>query len=220
VAAGADQPRSPPKPEITASRLVQPCSLERLVDVPSFAANGLGDFRGSHPFLAQGDDAGAVEGDGPTLVNALCFRASMPARCRSRMKPSSISATMPSTVRTMCPIGPRSRWPAPALLGFRPLFKFMHNVQRVTRLRAQRPGAGQRSLRVTSTRNSPSDGQSAAGRRPEGRNRHRGIRNCLRRSARLFLPANFLLKEATALPTAPCFCSFDQLGPVLHQERA
>ena len=43
--------------EITA---VQPCSRERLVDVPAFAAHGFGDFR-SHPFFTQGDDAGTVE---------------------------------------------------------------------------------------------------------------------------------------------------------------
>ena len=54
--------------EITA---VQPCSRERLLDVPAFAAHGLGDFCRSHPFFTQGDDAGTVESGGTALVNPL-----------------------------------------------------------------------------------------------------------------------------------------------------
>ena len=85
--------------------LGQPGSLERLVDVPSFAPDGLGDLSGAHPFLAQGDNARAIESGGAALVIPFAFAASMPARCRSRMKPSSISATIPSTVKTIRPIG-------------------------------------------------------------------------------------------------------------------
>jgi hypothetical protein len=51
--------------------LREPCSLDRLVHVPAFAAHGSGNFCRSHPFFAQGDNARAVERDGAALVNAL-----------------------------------------------------------------------------------------------------------------------------------------------------
>src|ERR1700722_15483937 len=51
--------------------LVQPCGLERLVDVSPFAPDGFSDLSGAHSFLAQGDNARAVESDGPALVNPL-----------------------------------------------------------------------------------------------------------------------------------------------------
>jgi hypothetical protein len=41
-----------PEPDIAPGGLVQPCSLERLVDVPAFAAHGLGDLSSAHSFLA------------------------------------------------------------------------------------------------------------------------------------------------------------------------
>jgi hypothetical protein len=87
-------------------RLVQPCSLELFVDVPEFAAYGLGDLSHAHSLFAQGDNARAIEGHRAALVNALRLCGVDAARGRSRMKPSSISATMPSTVRAMRPIGP------------------------------------------------------------------------------------------------------------------
>jgi hypothetical protein len=86
--------------------LVQPCGFKRLVDVSPFAHDGPGDLCGAHSFLAQRHDARAVERTGAALVNALRFRGVDAGRWRSRMKPSSISATMPSTVKTIRPIGP------------------------------------------------------------------------------------------------------------------
>ena len=48
--------------------LVEPCGFERIVDVSPLAPDDPGDVRGSsHPFLPQGDDAGAVESGGVAL---------------------------------------------------------------------------------------------------------------------------------------------------------
>ena len=52
-------------------RLVQPRSLERLVDAPAFAAYGLGDLSHAHSLFAQGDNARAIGGHRAALVNAL-----------------------------------------------------------------------------------------------------------------------------------------------------
>jgi hypothetical protein len=44
--------RAKPPVEQRASGLVQPCGLQRLVDVPPLAPDGLGDLSGAHSFLA------------------------------------------------------------------------------------------------------------------------------------------------------------------------
>jgi hypothetical protein len=41
-----------PEPDIAPGGLVEPCSLERPVHVPAFAAYGLGDLSSAHSFLA------------------------------------------------------------------------------------------------------------------------------------------------------------------------
>jgi hypothetical protein len=86
--------------------LFQPCSLERLIDVSPLAPDGLWNLSGAHSFLAQRHDACAVETDRATLVNSLRFRGvdagALPITDEAKL----ISATMPSTVKTMRPIGP------------------------------------------------------------------------------------------------------------------
>ena len=57
--------------KVLCQTLIEPSSLERLVDVAPLAPDGLGDLGGAHSFLAQGDDAGVVEGDRAALVDAL-----------------------------------------------------------------------------------------------------------------------------------------------------
>jgi hypothetical protein len=52
---------------------LSPAAL-RLVHVPSLAADGPGDVCGSHSFLAQSDDAGAVKRGWTAFVNPLRFR--------------------------------------------------------------------------------------------------------------------------------------------------
>src|SRR5580700_3417221 len=51
--------------------LVQPCGLERFVDISPFAPDGLCDLGGTHPFLAQRHDARAIERGRAAFVNAL-----------------------------------------------------------------------------------------------------------------------------------------------------
>jgi hypothetical protein len=63
-------PRSKSHPSFLIS-LVQPCCLERLVNVSSLAPDGLCDLSGPHSFLAQRYDACAVESDRAAFVNAL-----------------------------------------------------------------------------------------------------------------------------------------------------
>jgi hypothetical protein len=54
--------------------LVQPYGLERLVDVSPFAPDGLSDLSGAHSFLAQGDNARAIERGRAAFVNPLRLR--------------------------------------------------------------------------------------------------------------------------------------------------
>jgi hypothetical protein len=88
------------------ARLVQPSSLERLVYVPAFAPDGLGDLSNAHPFLAQRYDSRAVESDRAALVNARRFRGVDAGAPAIANEAKSISAAMPSTGRTTRPIGP------------------------------------------------------------------------------------------------------------------
>jgi hypothetical protein len=75
--------------EFNPASLVKSCGFERPIDVAPHTADSLGDFHRAHPFLAQGEDAGAIESGGAALVDAACLRGVDPVACRSRIKPSS-----------------------------------------------------------------------------------------------------------------------------------
>jgi hypothetical protein len=82
----------------SAGPLLSPVATEPFVDgggvQPIARAIGGAIARGSH--LA---DLGVAEGDRSTLVDALGLLGFFPVFWRSSMTPSSISATMPNTVR-------------------------------------------------------------------------------------------------------------------------
>jgi hypothetical protein len=94
-----------PEPNVAPYGLIGPCTIERLVNVPAFAAYSLGDISTAHHSLAQGNNARTVEGDSG-LVNALRLFGIDANALPITDEPSSISATMPSTVRTIRLIGP------------------------------------------------------------------------------------------------------------------
>ena len=75
--------------------LIQSCGLERLVDIPSLAPDGLGDLSGAHSFLAQRHDARAVESDGTTFVDAFRFR-SVDASALTIADEAELSSLLPS----------------------------------------------------------------------------------------------------------------------------
>jgi hypothetical protein len=54
--------------------LVQPCGVERLIDVSPLAPDGLGNLRSAHSSLAQGDNARPIESGRSALANPLRFR--------------------------------------------------------------------------------------------------------------------------------------------------
>ena len=90
-----------------------------------------------HPFLAQGDNARSVESGRAALLIPFHFAASMPASCRSRMKPSfhlGNHALHGQHHAAHRPAGVDGRPQHPAACAF--LFKFVHEIENVPRVPA------------------------------------------------------------------------------------